>query len=537
MNLPSPRNLVAHISTTFKEHSEEVNKLNVFPVPDGDTGTNMSLTLDAVTAEVSKLSDSASLDEVCKAATHGSLMGARGNSGVITSQIIRGLCEGFVDSEGEDDVERIAQSLESAARVAYQAVRKPVEGTMLTVCKDLGIAARFASDQGMELDQAFMYIAKEGHASVMRTPELLPVLKESGVVDAGGYGLALIFDTIAAAMTGQEIATMPAPYVSDATTVTPADDWDDDEYLYCTEFLLMGDGIDKEAVHDYIAERGGSELVVGDDGQYKVHVHTDNPHEILGYALSLGEISDVHIHNMRRQQAERGDQQDAQIASAPHKNIGVVAVASGQGIVDILKSLGVDIVVSGGQTMNPSTSDLVESAGKLNCDEVIFLPNNKNIIMAAQSAAEVLDKPAFVVPTRSIPQAFSAMLSYNEEGVGSVVAEEMAEAIADVTTAEITTAIKDAKGNVGEIKEGQYIGILNGKDIEAAGDSIDGVITDILKHVKAEDHETLTLLAGEDLSRDHADKIQAQIEKDYPDIEVELLRGEQPLYPVILAVE
>ena len=537
MSFPSIRTLAAHVSTTFKEHSEEVNKLNVFPVPDGDTGTNMSLTLDAVTAEVSKLAESTSLEEACRAATHGSLMGARGNSGVITSQIIRGLCEGLIASEGESDVERLAQALESATRVAYQAVRKPVEGTMLTVCKDLGIAARYASDQGMDLNEAFAYVASEGHASVVRTPDLLPVLKESGVVDAGGYGLALIFGTIAAVMTGQEMASMPAPYIAGEVTVALVDDWDDDEYLYCTEFLLFGEGIDKETVHDYVAERGGSELVVGDEGQYKVHVHTDSPHEILAYALSLGEIADVHIHNMRKQQAERDDLSPAPMANAPHKNIGVVAVASGSGIVEILESLGVDIVVSGGQTMNPSTADLVSAAGKLNCDEVIYLPNNKNIIMAAQSATEVLEKPAYVVPTTSIPQAFSAMLCYNEEGAGAEVAEEMIEAIAEVLTAEITIAIKDAKGSVGKIKKGQYIGILGGKEIEAVDDSIDEVALDILKCMKAEEYETLTFLAGEDLDHEHAEKLQARIEEQYPAIEIEMLRGEQPLYPIILAVE
>jgi DAK2 domain fusion protein YloV len=337
-------------------------------------------------------------------------------------------------------------------------------------------------------------------------------------------------------MLDRDVVFTSPEYVTDDMVVAPVDDWDDDEFLYCTEFLLLGEGIDKEIVHDYVADRGGSELVVGDSGEYKVHVHTDNPAEILSYALSLGEISDVHIHNMRRQQAARPSQ--AQNASdAPHKKLGVISVASGSGLVDILKSLGVDVVVSGGQTMNPSTADFVEAAKSLNADEVIFLPNNKNIIMAAQSAVEVLDKPAYVVPTKSIPQAFSAMLSYIEDGEGLEVADEMTSAIADVATAEITTAIKDAKGNVGKIKEGQYIGIVNGKDIEAVGEKIDTVVTDILAFLKAQDFETCTFLAGEDLDQQHAEELTAQIEATYPDIEVELLRGEQPLYPVILSVE
>jgi len=536
MEYPVPRAVIALVGKTFKAQVEDINKLNVFPVPDGDTGTNMSLTLDAVIAEVAKLEADAPLSEVCRAATHGSLMGARGNSGVITSQIIRGFCEGLMEAELEGDVERMAVALESAARVAYQAVRKPVEGTILTVCKDLGIAAREASDGAMPFEQALEFVAKAGHDSVARTPELLPVLKESGVVDAGGYGLALIFDAITAGILNRELAQMPLE-VTGELLVNPIDDWDDDEYLYCTEFLLFGDGIDRESVHDYLVEHGGSELIVGDSGQYKVHVHTDNPDEILMHALTLGEISEVHIHNMRKQQESRSEGGSGIAAEKPHKHLAVVAVGSGSGIVEILASLGVDAVVSGGQTMNPSTADLVEAADGLNCDEVIFLPNNKNIILTAQSAADVLGKPAYVVPSRSIPQAFSAMLSYDEQGEGGTVAAAMTEAIADVVTAEITKAIKDAKGNVGAIKEGQYIGIVNGKDIEAVGDEVQPVALDVLTFMQAQDYETLTVLVGVDLDQADAEAIAARFEERFPDIEVELLRGEQPLYPVILAVE
>ncbi|MCL2818720.1 MAG: DAK2 domain-containing protein [Actinomycetia bacterium] len=535
MDYPLTQSLFALISKTFKERVEEINRLNVFPVPDGDTGTNMSLTLDAVTDEVAKLPAGASLEEICHAATHGSLMGARGNSGVITSQIIRGLCEGLVESAGQSQVERLAHSLESATRVAYQAVRKPVEGTILTVCKDLGIAARDAADQGLSFEEALDQVAQAGHESVARTPDLLPVLKESGVVDAGGYGLALIFDAVTAGMLDRELTQIPLELMSDEMSVVPVDDWDDEEYLYCTEFLLFGDEIERESFHDYLAEQGGSELVVGDGGEFKVHVHTDDPSVILAHALSLGEVSDVHINNMRKQQAARPGASSGQ--SDAHKHVGVVAVASGSGIVDILKSLGVDAIVSGGQTMNPSTADLVEAAEKLNCDEVIFLPNNKNIIMAAQTAADVMDKPASVVPTRSIPQAFAAMLNYNEEGDAPQIAEEMTEAIADVLTAEITVAIKDAKGNVGDIKEGQYIGIINGKEIEAVGTSVADVAIDMLAFMKAEDYETLTVLAGLDLEQSDAEALAHRFEDLYPEIEVELLRGEQPLYPLILAVE
>ena len=537
METSIPRALFALVGKTFKDQVDDINRLNVFPVPDGDTGTNMSLTLDAVIAEVAKLDRDASLEDICKAATHGSLMGARGNSGVITSQIIRGFCEGLLDAEGQADVQRMAYALESAARVAYQAVRKPVEGTILTVCKDLGLAARQAADEGRTFEEALEFVAKAGHDSVARTPELLPVLKESGVVDAGGYGLALVFDAITAGMLDRELATIAVDIDRDELAVNPIDDWDDDEYLYCTEFLLFGDDIDKDAVGDYLVKHGGSELMVGDRGTFKVHVHTDNPDEILMHALTLGEISDVHIHNMRKQQSARSASGSDSASPTPHTHLGVVAVASGEGIVEILNSLGVDAIVSGGQTMNPSTADLVEAADGLNCDEVIFLPNNKNIILAAQAAADILGKPGFVVPTRSIPQAFSAMLSFDESGEGAEVSETMTEAIGGVVTAEVTRAIKDAKGNVGAIKEGQFIGIRNGKEIEAVADTASDATVAILAQMNAEDYEMLTVIAGQDLPQAEADALVARIAELYPAIEIELLRGEQPLYPVILAVE
>ena len=543
MTYPPARNIVALVTTTFKAHADEVNRLNVFPVPDGDTGTNMSLTLDAVLDEIAQLPLDASLADVCRAATHGSLMGARGNSGVITSQIIRGLCEGLSGEEATkiadtNPVERIALALESARRVAYQAVRKPVEGTILTVCADISIAAREAADRNLTLEDAFDHICKAAHDSVARTPELLPVLKEAGVVDAGGYGLALICDAFAAGLLGREVAPAPAHTLSAELTVAVVDDWDDDEFLYCTEFLLFGDRIDREATHDYIAARGGSELVVGDGGQYKIHVHTDNPAEILSFALTLGEVAEVHIHNMRRQQAERPG--GAAEADETHHTVAVVAVASGSGIIEILKSLGVNRVVSGGQTMNPSTADLVKAATSINCDNVIFLPNNKNIIMAANAAVEVLaesGQPAFVVPTTSVPQAFAAMLSFEPDGDCAEMVEGMTEEIAAVNTAEITTAIKDATMHGVTIQAGQVIAVVNGSDIEAIGSTVDEVARTVLTKLVTEDAETLTVLIGEDLSVEEGEALSHAIEQEFPALDIELLRGEQPLYPVILAVE
>lgn len=532
----STRNIVAFASAELKKRSEDINKLNVFPVPDGDTGTNMSLTLEAVTSDVSKLQIDAELEDVCKAATHGSLMGARGNSGVITSQIIRGVCEGILESDGLPVTERLAISLESAARVAYQAVRKPVEGTILTVCKDLSIAARECADQGMSFEDALQAVSKAGHESVLRTPDLLPVLKESGVVDAGGFGLVILFDAIVASVLGVETSEISMPMSLDTLSVNPIDDWDDDEYLYCTEFLLFGDSIDREKLHDFIASQGGSELVVGDHGQYKIHVHTNDPSVVLAHSLSLGEIAEVHIHNMRKQQEERPDN-DGSKNDGPAKPLGVVAVASGKGLVKILKSLGVDVVITGGQTMNPSTQDIVDAIDAVNADSVIVLPNNKNIVMAANAAASVSSKPVFVVPTRSVPQAFASMLMFDGSGEPEDIANEMQEGYEDVITIEITTAVKDAKGKVGDIEEGQTIAIIDGSDIESAGDSIDEVVVDVLTKIDAENFENLTLLAGEDLPDADLEKLVEKISQHWDNLEIETHRGEQPLYPLIMSIE
>lgn len=531
------RNVVATAAAALKNRAEEVNRLNVFPVPDGDTGTNMSLTLESVASDVAKLPSDATLEDYCKAATHGSLMGARGNSGVISSQIIRGACEGLLSSQGLENTERLAIVLENATTVAFQAVRKPVEGTILTVVRDMSVAARRAANDGLSFVDALEAVSAEAHASVLRTSDLLPVLKEAGVVDAGGFGLTIYFDGLMSAILGREVVEVPLEFAQETLKVVPVDDWDDDEFLYCTEFLLFGEGIDKEKVHDFIASKGGSELIVGDNGQYKVHVHTNDPSEVLSYMLKRGEIAEVHIHNMRRQQEERSDS-IREDEKKEHKNIAVVSVASGSGLVEILKSLGVAHVVSGGQTMNPSTQDLVDAAETLNADHIIFLPNNKNIIMAANAATSVLETPSVVIPTRSVPEAFAALLMFDPDSDDfESVVEDMSSALEDVRTAEITTAIKDAKSKVGDISTGQVIGIVDGSEIEAVGSSVEQVALDLVTLLADEDTETITLLFGEDYSDEQGAELVKLIEEKFEWADVETHRGEQPLYPVLISVE
>lgn len=536
--------LISSAASALKERREEVNRLNVFPVPDGDTGTNMSLTMDIVVAEVGKLADDADLATVCHAVTHGSLMGARGNSGVILSQILRGLCEGINGADALD-AEILAAAFERSVVVAFQAVRKPVEGTILTVLRDTSIAARTAADEGAQLDDALKATAAASFESVRHTPELLAVLRENGVVDAGGFGLAILIEGFVAAATGemvviQDVSSAAAPLLS----VEPVDDWDDDEYLYCTEFLLYGKDLDREAVLNYVSSVGGSELVVGSEGMFKVHVHTNDPGSVLAYMTGIGEVAEVHINNMRRQTAAR----DASLASsggtavapvkpaAPRKNVGFVAVAAGSGLGEILTSLGVDVIVSGGQTMNPSTQDLLGAIDSVNADKVVVLPNNKNIIMAANAAASVAEKPVAVVPTTSVPQAFSAMLSYDgSDDLESIVAY-MTEAAASVRTGEVTTAVKDAKGKVGAIKGGQLIGISE-HEIEVVGDDVAQVASDLAALLLADGAETLTLLAGEDMTDEDLAALATRIGEANPDVDIETHRGDQPLYSVLLAAE
>jgi uncharacterized protein len=534
--------LVTSAALALKERADEVNRLNVFPVPDGDTGTNMSLTMDVVVAELGKLGPAAPPCDVCKAVTHGSLMGARGNSGVILSQILRGLCEGVDDAE-TIDTEVLAEAFERSVTVAFQAVRRPVEGTILTVLRDTAVAARSAAEEGLEIREALRRVAAEAFESTKRTPELLPVLRENGVVDAGGFGLAILIEGFVAAALGSpvmiaDVSSAAAPLLH----VVPIDDWDDAEYLYCTEFLLFSD-IQRDDLVDYVASVGGSELVVGANGEYKVHVHTNDPGSVLGHMTTLGEVAEVHVNNMRKQ-SEARDAELARVASEEGvsavaratKPLGFVAVATGEGLAEILRSLGVDQVVSGGQTMNPSTQDLLAAINAVPAEQVIILPNNKNIVMAANAAASVASKPVVVIPTTTVPESFSAMLAYDGGDDIARVAEAMAEAIAHVYTGEVTRAIKDAKSKVGPITGGQVIGIRD-HEIEVVGEDVTEVAVQLAEQLLANDVTTLTLLSGENYSDADADLLAARIADAHPTIEIETHRGGQPLYPVILAAE
>ncbi|MRR11080.1 DAK2 domain-containing protein [bacterium] len=529
---PLGADLFAASADALKQRVEEVNRLNVFPVPDGDTGTNMSLTLDAVLADLAKLPKSAGIAEICSAITHGSLMGARGNSGVILSQMLRGLCD-VVGTATELTPELVASALERSVAVAFQAVRKPVEGTMLTVLKDASVAAREGVATATGLDEFLDGVVEAAFASVRRGPDLLPVLKENGVVDAGGFGLAILMEGFVAALSGHEVREYAVDTAEAPLAVTPVDDWNDEEYLYCTEFLLHGAEVDASVIEEFIAERGGSELVVGDRETYKIHVHTDEPGTVLSWATGIGEVSEVHVNNMRRQTADRT--QKLKDESIPAKPVGFVAVAAGTGMVDILKSLGADVVVSGGQTMNPSTAELLDAVTQVHAESVVILPNNRNIIMAAQQVIDLADRPVVVIPTTGVPQSFAALLAYDGTSDLEEIAAEMTEAALAVRVAEVTTAVKDSKGKVGPIKKGQVIGIVD-HEIESVGSDITEVTAEVLKTIM-DGGETLTVLAGEEFDDASLEALVAHLTEAFPELEVEAHRGEQPVYPVIVAVE
>ncbi len=532
-------NAIASAAKALAARKEEINRLNVFPVPDGDTGTNMSLTLAMVVENLAKLPIGASDEERRRAITSGALMGARGNSGVITSQIMRGLCEGIADHETFDLV-AVDDAFDRAVEVAFNAVRKPVEGTILTVLRDTAAAARKARKKKMDLEEGLRFIVGESYASVQRTPDLLPVLKENGVVDAGGFGLAIFFDSFVSALTGRTdsmgdelaFARTAAPKVE----IEQINDWEGSAYMYCNEFLVDSDTLDPEEALDFLQTMGDCELCVGTNPKFKVHVHSNTPDKVLAYFLERGQISEVFIHNMKLQSEERTAKlEQEQVEEA--KPIGFVAVAAGTGNAAILKSLGVDYVVSGGQTMNPSTKELLDAVNSVNADAVIILPNNSNIIMASQSCVEVSEKPCAVVPTKSVPEAFSAMFAFDEGASLEENVEAMTEAREEVKTGEITHAIKDSKDIHGNpIHDGDVIGIAAG-ELEVVSDSIEDATLRVLEVLEAEDADTLTILAGEDYSDEAFEALISQIEDAYEDLEIDSHRGEQPLYPIILSVE
>ncbi len=514
------------------EHNREsVDLLNVFPVPDGDTGTNMYLTLMSAVREGEKNRDKP-LGKLAKSISMGSLMGARGNSGVILSQIFRGMAK-VLESKEQAGAVDLARSLKTGADTAYEAVMKPVEGTILTVSREIGRACEAEAQKNDDIVAVLLAGIEAGHATLARTPSMLPILKEAGVVDAGGRGFLFFLEGFVEGLAQEREIKLEQYRESTSGTTTPTAIIELD-FQYCTEVLVKGQDLDPLDLRDHLAPLGDSLLVVGGDDLLKVHVHSNHPGKVLETCLQWGQLSDIKINNMLEEVHE--NRLVMEESRPKTKDIGLVAVAAGDGVADILESLGVDILVQGGQTMNPSTEDLLNACNQVDAQSIIILPNNSNIIMAAQQVVELCDKKVLVVPTRSIMQAITVLIAYNSEGDIEEIAEEMNSHIDNVLYGEVTYAVRDSAVNGLNIKEGDTIGLIQDKVVLTSADP-DTAVAGLLREMLGEDSELITLLYGEGISEDGAQSLKESLQQDYPDKEIEVHYGGQPHYSYWLSVE
>lgn len=527
-------------SNYLEQNKARINDLNVFPVPDGDTGTNMSMTIKSAVKQV-KGSEASSIEAIASEMSRGALMGARGNSGVILSQLFRGFSEGLKGKETLD-IQTLAVALKKASEMTYLAVMKPTEGTILTVGRESAeFALRNAKKYGdiIAFGEAVLDRAKK---SLDNTPNLLPVLKEAGVVDAGGQGLVTIMEGALFALKGEGISG-----VDEGTTVRKEKkvrteiSTDHIQYGYCTEFIVSTESNHVEELKQKLVERGDSLLVVGDEKMIKVHVHTNEPGLALQSGLEYGDLKDIKIDNMRIQHSERlfsDEEVQASNEEAPEitKKYGFVSVCAGSGIESIFKEVGVDYIVTGGQTMNPSTEDILYGIQQVPAEHVFVLPNNSNIFLAAQAAAKLAEKDVTVLETRSIPEGINACIHFMPDKTLEENIENMNRAIEEIETAQITYAVRDTEIDDQAIKKGDYIG-LSKKKIIAKGPSIEQTAIDVLKSMVDEEASFVSIYAGSDVSDDDTDVLDDVIEKTFPDLDFEIMRGDQPIYYYVISVE
>lgn len=527
---------------------EYINELNVFPVPDGDTGTNMSMTIMAAAKEVTALADM-DLASVCKAISSGSLRGARGNSGVILSQLLRGFTKSIKEEEVLD-VPAMARAAVRAKETAYKAVMRPKEGTILTVARGMADKAVELAEETDDMEVFIAKVIEEGEIVLAQTPEMLPVLKEAGVVDSGGQGLLEVIKGAYDAFLGKEVDySAITPDASAAVTRVSAEEPTDIKFGYCTEFIILleKDFTEKDEVEfkAYLESIGDSIVCVADDDIVKIHVHTNDPGLAIQKALTFGQLSKMKIDNMREEHQEKlikdAEKLAAQQASAkteePRKESGFIAVSVGEGINEIFRELGVDYIIEGGQTMNPSTEDMLNAIEKVNAEHIYILPNNKNIIMAANQARELTeDKEIIVIPSKTVPQGIAAVINFSADAGVKENEEVMMEAIANVKTGQVTYAVRDTHIDDKEIHEGDIMGIGD-TGILAVSTSIDSTTKEMLAQLVDEDSELISIYYGEDVSDEDAEHLIAEIEELYPDQDVDAHRGGQPIYYYILAVE
>ncbi len=532
-------NMFAHSTIKLAENKEKVDALNVFPVPDGDTGTNMSLTMNQALEEITKLNEP-SLSVLVKTISKGCLIGARGNSGVILSQIFRGFANALVEHE-KIDVADFAAALLSSKETAYKAVLKPVEGTILTVIREIAECAEQTATETDDFHEFFEKIVEAGKVSLENTPNLLPPLKEAGVVDSGGMGLLIIISGFYEAFQGIKIDLSDFELDHKLPSEVPAQSHIDPEnitYTYCTEFIIQGKDVETCDLKPFIMGIGDSVVYVPDGDILKVHVHTDKPGEVLSKALEHGDIIKTKIENMRLQHSEILSKMDSdeETLNTEQKKNAFLAVCSGSGIAEILKSMGIDFLIEGGQTMNPSTNDFLEAIDKMNAENIFVFPNNSNIILAANQAAELSDKNIYVVPSKTVPQCITCMFAYDEEADAEENIATFNEEIKNVKTLQITHAVRDTQIGDLDIKEGNYLGISDGNIIFSDEEIIKTVLNS-LELICHDDAELISIYVGDNVSEEESNYLLEQIEEQYADLDVDMRRGEQPVYYYIISVE
>ncbi|HIX29992.1 MAG TPA: DAK2 domain-containing protein [Candidatus Blautia stercoravium] len=523
---------------------EWINELNVFPVPDGDTGTNMTLTIMSAASEVSALSDS-SMKSLTKAISSGSLRGARGNSGVILSQLLRGFTK-VIEHYDTVDAVVFARAFEKGVETAYKAVMKPKEGTILTVARGAAEKALEIAGESDSLETFFTDVIAEAELVLSRTPDMLPVLKEAGVVDSGGQGLLEVLKGAFDGYMGKEIdLNFEKPKTAVSGKPVSAEE-SNIKFGYCTEFIIMLEKQftekDEHEFKEYLMSIGDSLVVVADDEIVKVHVHTNDPGEAIQRALTYGQLSNMKIDNMRLEHHEKvikeAEKMAAQQAAAePEKEVGFISVSVGAGMGEIFKELGADYLIEGGQTMNPSTEDVLQAIERVNAKNIFIFPNNKNIILAANQARDLTeDKNIIVIPTKTIPQGITALISYVPDKTVDQNTEEMMEAVGNVKTGQITYAVRDTKIDDKEIRQGDIMGIGD-HGLLAVGTGIEDITVAALQEMTDEDSEIISVYYGQDVSEEDAEHLAERLEEQYPDFDIEIHNGGQPIYYYIVSVE
>lgn len=527
---------------------EWINELNVFPVPDGDTGTNMTLTIMSAAKEVINLQDE-DMMTICKAISSGSLRGARGNSGVILSQLFRGFTKTIREYE-EIDIPTLATATEKAVESAYKAVMKPKEGTILTVAKGMADKARELSEEGCDdMELYFRQIIEYGDEVLAKTPDMLPVLKQAGVVDSGGQGLMQVMKGAFDAFLGKEIDfTLEASKESTVKEGSASSVDQEIKYGYCTEFIILLNktfNIKNEIdFKEYLESIGDSIVVVADGDVVKVHVHTNDPGLAIQRALKYGALSNMKIDNMRLEHQEKinkeqqmKEQEQKKKPEMPHKEVGFIAVSVGEGMSEIFRGLGADYIIEGGQTMNPSTEDMLNAIDRVNADTIFILPNNKNIILAANQAKTMVeDKKIIVIPTKTVPQGITAIINYVPDMDPEDNAATMECEIKNVLTGQVTYAVRDTMIDDKEIKQGDYMGIGD-SGILSVGRDMEEVTFNMIKAMMHDDLELISIYYGSDVSEEAAEAIKAKVEETYPDCDVELQMGGQPIYYYVISME